>query len=44
MFRKHIEGTGVEGDWVDAMIVALDFLKTSTEDKKYSARKIVLFR
>jgi len=41
--RKHIEGTGVEGDWVDAMIVALDFLKTSTEDKKYSARKIVLF-
>jgi len=41
--QQHVEGTDVESDWIDAVVVALDFLKTETEGKKYSALKIVLF-
>ena len=41
--REHVKGTEKEGDWLDAVVVALDFLKTASEQKKYSALKIVLF-
>ena len=33
----------MEPDWLDALIVALDFLRSASETKKYSALKIVLF-
>ena len=41
--REHISGTNMEPDWMDGVIVALDFLKNASENKKYSALKIVLF-
>jgi len=41
--REHVKGTDKEGDWIDAVVVALDFLKTASEQKKFSALKIVLF-
>ena len=37
-------GTEVEGDWVDGLVVALDFLRRESEGKKYTTLKIVLFR
>ena len=27
--EKHIEGTDLEGDWLDAVVVALNFLKVT---------------
>ena len=42
--REHIVGTEVEGDWVDGLVVALDFLRRESEGKKYTTLKIVLFR
>jgi len=45
--REHVKGTHKDGDWIDAVVVALDFLKTASEEKpekkKFSALKIVLF-
>jgi len=41
--REHVQGTNLEPDWLDGLIVALDFLKGASENKKYSALKIVLF-
>eukprot|EP00090_Calanus_glacialis_P024754 TRINITY_DN38449_c0_g1_i1.p1 TRINITY_DN38449_c0_g1~~TRINITY_DN38449_c0_g1_i1.p1 ORF type:complete len:720 (-),score=286.57 TRINITY_DN38449_c0_g1_i1:59-2218(-) len=41
--REHVKGTQNDGDWIDAVVVALDFLKTASENKKFSALKIVLF-
>ena len=41
--REHVTGTSLEPDWMDGVIVALDFLKSASENKKYSALKIVLF-
>jgi len=41
--REHVKGTQKDGDWIDAVVVALDFLKTASEIKKFSALKIVLF-
>ncbi|XP_023334987.1 X-ray repair cross-complementing protein 5 [Eurytemora carolleeae] len=41
--REHIVGTEVEGDWVDGLVVALDFLRRESEGKKYTTLKIVLF-
>jgi len=41
--REHVKGTQNDGDWLDAVIVALDFLRTASENKKFSALKIVLF-
>jgi len=41
--RQHVQGTQVEADWVDALIVALDLLKRKSDEKKYGALKIVLF-
>jgi hypothetical protein len=42
-FREHVKGTNIEADWIDALIVGLDFLKTESADRKLSALKIVLF-
>jgi len=41
--QQHVEGTNVESDWIDAVVVALDFLKSQTEGRKFTALKIVLF-
>jgi len=41
--REHVKGTQHEGDWIDAVVVALDFLKRASENRKFSALKIVLF-
>jgi len=41
--REHVKGSQNEGDWLDAVVVALDFLRTASEKKKFSALKIVLF-
>jgi len=41
--RNHVKGTQNETDWLDAVVVALDFLRTASANKKYSALKIVLF-
>jgi len=41
--RNHVKGTQNESDWIDAVVVALDFLRTASVNKKYSALKIVLF-
>ena len=40
----QVEGSAVQGDWIDALVVSLDFLKGQTEGKKFTALKIVLFR
>jgi hypothetical protein len=42
-FREHVKGTNIEADWIDALIVGLDFLKTESADRKLAALKIVLF-
>ena len=42
--REHVVGTGVEADWVDGLVVALDYLRRETEGKKYTTLKIVIFR
>ncbi len=42
-FREHVKGTTIEADWIDALIVGLDFLKTESADRKLAALKIVLF-
>ena len=41
--RDQVAGSDAKGDWVDALVVACDFLKNETEGKKYTALKIVLF-
>ncbi len=38
-----MKGTNIEADWIDALIVGLDFLKTESADRKLAALKIVLF-
>ena len=40
--EKHIEGSDFEGDWLDAVVVALNFLKEETEGTKCRNKKIVL--
>ena len=40
--EKHIEGSDIEGDWLDAVVVALNFLKEETEGTKCRNKKIVL--
>ena len=40
--EKHIEGSDVEADWLDAVVVALNFLKEETEGTKCRNKKIVL--
>ncbi len=42
--REHVQGTDVESDWLSAMIVGLDAIKTATDGGKFQALKIVLFR
>jgi len=41
--REHVVGTDLETDWLDALVVALDFLKVNSEGRKLTALKIVLF-
>jgi len=45
--REHVQGTGVEADWLDSVIVALDLLRTAQEErdpkKKFSALRIFMF-
>jgi len=41
--REHVKGTQKDGDWIDAVVVALDFLRSASERKKFTALKIVLF-
>lgn len=41
--REHVKGTNIEPDWIDALVVGLDFLKTQSTDRKFAALKIVLF-
>jgi len=41
--REQVDGSAAQGDWIDALVVALDFLKGQTEGKKFTALKIVLF-
>ena len=45
--RSHVEGTQVEADWLDSVIVAMDLLKRIQEErdakKKFSALRIFLF-
>jgi len=41
--REHVEGGRLPGDWVDAVVVALHCLREESQDKKFSALKIVLF-
>ena len=45
--RSHVEGTQVEADWLDSVIVAMDLLRTAQEGrdpkKKFSALRIFLF-
>ena len=45
--REHVQGTGVEADWLDSVIVSLDLLRTAQEDrdpkKKFSALRIFMF-
>ena len=43
-FREHVHGTDIESDWLSAMIVALDAIKTATDGGKFEALKLVLFR
>jgi hypothetical protein len=43
LIREHVKGTNIEADWIDALIVGLDFLKTESADRKLAALKIVLF-
>ena len=40
--EKHIEGSDFEGDWLDAVVIALNFLKEETERTKCRNKKIVL--
>ena len=41
--KEQVAGSDAQGDWLDALVVACDFLKNETEGKKFSALKIVLF-
>jgi len=41
--REHVQGTDVESDWLSAMIVGLDAIKTAADGGKFQALKIVLF-
>ena len=41
--REHVKGTDIESDWIDALVVGLDFLKAQSDDRKFAALKIVLF-
>ena len=31
--RDHVQGTSLESDWLDCVIVALDFLRSASENK-----------
>lgn len=39
---KYKKCTPVTGDWFDALIVAADYMKTATQDRKFKEKKIVL--
>ena len=41
--KEQVAGSDAQGDWLDALVVACDFLKNETEGKKFTALKIVLF-
>ena len=41
--REHVKGTDIESDWIDALVVGLDFLKAQSDDRKFAALKIDLF-
>jgi ATP-dependent DNA helicase 2 subunit 2 len=41
-FVNDLKGTTVNGDWLDAVVVAMDVLKKETEKKKFSNKKLVL--
>ena len=41
--KEQVVGSDAQGDWLDALVVACDFLKNETDGKKFSALKIVLF-
>ena len=45
--RSHVEGTQLEADWLDSVIVCMDLLRTAQEDrgpkKKFSALRIFMF-
>ena len=45
--REHVQGTAVEADWLDSVIVCMDLLRTAQEDrgpkKKFSALRIFMF-
>lgn len=40
--KSFKKGTTVDGDWLDAIIVAADFIKGETEGKKIKEKKIVI--
>ncbi|KAJ6645641.1 X-ray repair cross-complementing protein 5 [Pseudolycoriella hygida] len=40
--REIVGPSNSEGDWLDALIVAMDFLKTQTLGKKFKSMKIIL--
>ena len=42
--REHVRGTNVESDWLNAVTVALDAMKTASSAKKYEVMKLVLLR
>ncbi|KAK3920864.1 X-ray repair cross-complementing protein 5 [Frankliniella fusca] len=39
---QYQKGTAKSGDWLDALIVAADYLKTATEGKRFKEKKIVM--
>ena len=41
--REHVTGTELEPDWLSAVVIAMTVLKQASDEKKYSALKIVLF-
>ncbi|KDR13452.1 X-ray repair cross-complementing protein 5 [Zootermopsis nevadensis] len=41
-FVEDLKETVVDADWIDAIVVAVDFLKEETVGKKFSERKVVL--
>ena len=42
LLREHVEGTRVEGDWIDGVVVALHILREENKDKQFAGLKIVL--
>ncbi|XP_069675065.1 X-ray repair cross-complementing protein 5 isoform X2 [Periplaneta americana] len=41
-FVEKLEGTNVNADWLNGVIVAMDYLRSETQGKKFSERKLVL--